>query len=63
MLYTNMPKWKKNETEFNVSITENKSCGTSYSYIPKPILKELGNPNRLKFIKIRSKIVIESGDE
>ena len=58
-----MPKWKKNETEFRVAITENKSCGTSYSYIPKPILKELGNPVKLLFKKSKGQIVVKSGDD
>ncbi len=58
-----MPKWKKDETEFRVSITENKSCGTSYSYIPKPILEELGNPIKLMFKKSKSQIVVKSGDD
>ena len=28
----------------------NKYRMTSYSYIPKPILQALGNPDRLKFV-------------
>ena len=63
LIHTNMAKWKKNETEFRVSITENKSCGTSYSYIPKPILEELGNPIKLMFKKSKGQIVVKSGDD
>ena len=58
-----MPKWKKGAKEFKVSITENKSSGTSFSYIPKPILDELGEPHSLKFLITNGKIVVSSGDE
>ena len=57
-----MPKWKKGAKEFQVSITENKSSGTSFSYIPKPILDELGEPHSLRFLITRGKIVVEPGD-
>ena len=34
-----MPYWPKDAKEFTVSITHNRQRGTSYSYIPKPILR------------------------
>ena len=58
-----MPKWRKDAKEFKVSITENKSSGTSFSYIPKPVLDELGEPHSLKFLITKDKIVVSSGDE
>ena len=58
-----MPKWSKNAKEFVVSVIDNKKAQVRFSNIPKPILEELGNPNRLKFMKIRGKIIIKSGDK
>ena len=40
-----MPKWKKDETEFLVSVS-NDGNGSNVCRIPKPILKKLGNPNK-----------------
>ena len=45
-----MTTWSKDAKEFAVSVIRNKDRMTSYSYIPKPILQILGNPDRLKFI-------------
>ena len=45
-----MTTWSKDAKEFAVSIIPNKTRMTSYSYIPKPILQTLGNPDRLKFV-------------
>ena len=45
-----MTVWPKGAKEFAVSVIPNKDRRTSYSYIPKPILQALGNPDRLKFI-------------
>lgn len=58
-----MPKWKKDVTDFTIIIMENKKCGTSYSYIPKPVLDELGNSHSLKFSKTKGRIVVELGDD
>lgn len=57
-----MTRWKKDETEFNVSITKNEHSNTSYSYIPKPILEQLGTPNKLKFLLADGKIIVQAGD-
>lgn len=53
-----MPKWKKDATEFVVSISHNTQRGTSFSYIPKPLLERLGNPAALKFSIQNGKIVM-----
>ena len=58
-----MTRWKKDETEFNVAITKNKSSNTSYSYIPKPILEQLGTPDMLKFLLTDGKIIVQAGDK
>ena len=45
-----MGTWRKDATEFTVSVIRNRQRQTSYSYIPKPVLDRLGNPDGLKFI-------------
>ncbi|MCY4491357.1 MAG: hypothetical protein OXC46_07845 [Thaumarchaeota archaeon] len=45
-----MPIWPKDAKEFTVSIVPNEARMTSYCYVPKPILKMLKNPKRLKFV-------------
>ena len=50
-----MPKWKKDSSEFTVSISYSDTRG-SQSYIPKPIIDFLGEPESLKFI-IKGKII------
>ena len=49
-----MPKWKKDETGFNVSVTYHQHRGYQ-AYIPKPIMEMLGNPKNIKFIVKGSK--------
>ena len=44
-----MPKWKKDETEFTVSVNYNEHRGYQSS-IPKPIIEALGDPNNITFI-------------
>ncbi|MCE2508488.1 MAG: hypothetical protein J4G04_04195 [Nitrosopumilaceae archaeon] len=45
-----MVTWRKGATEFTVSIIRNPQRHTNYSYIPKPVLERLGNPDVLKFV-------------
>ena len=45
-----MTAWQKDAKEFAASAVPNKDRRTSYSYMPKPTLQALGNPDRLKFI-------------
>ncbi len=45
-----MGTWRKDATEFTVSVIRNRQRQTSYSYIPKPVLNKLGNPDGLKFV-------------
>jgi hypothetical protein len=57
-----MPRWRKDEKEFKVSLTfhEHRGCQT---YLPKPILELLGNPKSIKFIvKNNKKIEVKRGD-
>ena len=58
-----MTSWPKDAKEFTVSITHNRQRGTSYSYIPKPILRMLGNPDGLKFTVRDGYIEVSRPDE
>jgi len=57
-----MTRWKKDETEFPVSLsfdgTNSKRCR-----IPKPIIDFLGDPESLKFNLKNGKVIITSGDK
>ena len=56
-----MPKWKKNQKEFTVSVTYHEQRG-SQCYLPKPMLAILGNPKRIKFIVKSKRIEVETGE-
>jgi hypothetical protein len=53
------PKWKKEQKEFAVSVTYHEQRG-SQCYIPKPIMKILGNPKKIKFSIKNKRIEIEA---
>ena len=55
-----MPKWKKDATEFSVSVS-NDGNGSNVCRIPKPIIERLGHPDRIKFVLSGKKIVIDIG--
>lgn len=44
-----MPKWKKDATEFTVSVNFNEDRGYQSS-IPKPIMDALGDPSKVTFV-------------
>ena len=53
-----MPKWKKGETEFTVSLGYNEVKGY-WVTVPKPIVELLGTPDKITFeIKPSKKIEI-----
>jgi hypothetical protein len=56
-----MPKWKKDQTEFTVSVTYHEHRGYQ-TYIPRPIMEMLGDPKAIKFIINNRKIGVEAGD-
>jgi hypothetical protein len=57
-----MPKWQKDQTEFKVGVSYHEHRGYQ-SYIPKPIMEMLGNPQNIKFtVKDKKKVEVESGD-
>ena len=55
--------WAKGTTVFVVGITHNVQRCTSYSYIPKPILKMLGNPKKLRFTIKDGSVVVDGVDK
>ena len=57
-----MTTWAANAKEFRVSITHNVQRGTSYRYIPKPILANLANQKRLKFFIQDDNILVTGSD-
>lgn len=56
-----MGKWKKDDSEFTVSVIPNIKCRTNYSYIPKPVLNLLGGPQRLTFVIENGKVMVKAG--
>ena len=54
-----MPKWKKNETEFNVALDEN--SGSHICRVPKPIVEKLGIPDSIKFVIDGRNILVKVG--
>jgi hypothetical protein len=56
-----MPKWKKDQKEFAVSVTYHEKRGCQ-CYLPKPMMEMLGNPSRIKFIVKNKRIEIEAGE-
>ena len=56
-----MPKWKKDQTEFTVSVTYHEHRGYQ-TYVPRPIMEMVGNPKAIKFIIKNRKIGVEAGN-
>lgn len=56
-----MPKWKKDAKEFEVSVNYNEDKGSQVR-IPKPLLGQMGNPEKIKFIIKKGKIEVEASD-
>jgi hypothetical protein len=52
-----MPKWKKDETVFTVSLSYHPRRGT-LCLIPKPIVEALGNPEQITFVMKGRKIEV-----
>ena len=57
-----MTRWKKDETEFTVSLFIDKSRG-SMCIVPKPIVEKLDNPKKLKFKLSKHGIIVGVGDD
>jgi len=54
-----MPKWKKDATEFSVSVNHNATRGYQSS-IPKPVMDVLGNPRTITFVVKGKKVEVKA---
>jgi hypothetical protein len=54
-----MPRWRKDQTEFIVSVTYHEHRGYQ-TYIPRPVMERLGKPKAIKFIIKNRKIEVEA---
>ena len=54
-----MPRWKKDETRFTVSVNVDRHVRVCS--IPKPIVDLLGDPESLTFVVKNSKIAVDTG--
>jgi hypothetical protein len=55
-----MPKWKKDETEFTVSVNKHETRGYQVN-IPKPIMELLGEPEKITFeVKPSKRVEVKS---
>lgn len=52
-----MPKWKKGAIEFVVSVSHHETR-EDQTYLPKPIMEILGNPDTIKFVIKGEKVEI-----
>ena len=58
-----MPKWKKDETKFQVSVN-NDGNGGNICRIPKPIMETLGITDSVMFlVKNKNKVSVEAGEK
>lgn len=56
-----MTRWAKDATKFTVSVTRNVTARTNYSYIPRPVLRLLGDPKHLTFEIEDGKVTVKAG--
>ncbi|MGI0037821.1 MAG: hypothetical protein ACRD99_05635 [Nitrososphaera sp.] len=56
-----MPKWKKDATEFEISVTSHELRGFQ-AYLPKPIMEMLGVPKTVKFMVKGKRVELEAGN-
>lgn len=55
-----MPKWKKDETEFNVSVNDDGNGGF-ICRVPKPIIESLGVTDCIRFTVKKNQVVVSMG--
>ncbi len=56
-----MGRWKKGATEFTVSVSYEEKRGYQ-SYVPKPVMKVLGEPESITYSVKGKKVEVKSGD-
>jgi len=57
-----LTRWKKDEKEFDVKITDD-GKNSFICRVPKPILKFLGQPSGIRFVIQGKKIIVVAGDK
>jgi hypothetical protein len=57
-----MGKWKKDATEFTVSVSFVDKRGYQ-SYVPKPVMEVLGEPESITYLVKGKKVEVKSGDD
>ena len=57
-----MTRWAKDATKFTVKVKRNEERLTSSSYIPRPILRMLGDPDRITFTVRDGTITVSRAD-
>jgi hypothetical protein len=55
-----MPKWKEGAKEFTVAVNFSEVRGYQAT-IPKPVMAQLSNPDKLTFVIRRKKVELRSG--
>ena len=59
-----MSRWNRDATEFVVSVAHLSGAGSTYACIPKPVLKHLGNPKRIKYsILDNNTLIVRRSDQ
>ena len=56
-----MTRWKKDETEFTVKLS-NDGRNSTICRVPKPIQDFLNNPTSIKFVIAEKMVRVENGD-
>ena len=59
---TSMTRWAKGQSEFTVSLNHDTKRGC-IAIIPKPVLENLGVPDRLKFVMVDGQILVRAGEK
>ena len=57
-----MTRWKKDETEFDVKLTDD-GKNSIICRVPKPIIDRLGSPSGIKFVIDGKKIIVEASEK
>jgi hypothetical protein len=54
-----VPKWKKDATEFRVSVNYHPTRGVQV-FLPKPIAELLGNPKSVTFVVVGKRVEVRA---
>ena len=57
-----MPKWKKDATEFTVSVSYHETRGAQ-CIVPKPVVDLLGGPKKVTYVVKGNKVELKANKE